>query len=487
MDTAQSLKRRALVAVALTLGFYLLALVLSGILLYIPYAEWVYAGRLHIKLALGCVVAAGLILWSILPRWDRFTAPGPRLLPAEHPDLFRVLNEVATATGQAMPAEVYATAEMNAWVMNRGGLLGIGGRRVMSLGLPLLKILNVAEIKAVIAHEFGHFYGGDTRLGPWVYRTRQALMRTVQTLGEHGSIFQRPFLWYGRTFMKITGGISRSQEYTADRLAAKVAGAGAMQSALTALHAKGGAFDAFWRNEYVPALQSGFYPPLLQGYSTFIAHPSIADSLQQSLQEELERGETDTFDSHPSLRERIAALGAQRSPAQSDGATADSLLHAPQQIEQTLIQTLVGSGPAAALQPLRWEEAATKVWLPLWRQASDDIPDLPAVHLSDLPGLLQDHASLAKRLTGREMPQPWETEQVNLIGWLLGTATAVALNREGWHLRALPGEEVTALNGETCFRPFETLRQLVAGDLCEQDWKDLCDASGVSWVRLADA
>lgn len=58
-----------------------------------------------------------------------------------------------------MPAKVYLVPEVNAWVCERGGFMGIGSRMVMGIGLPLLKLLNVDEFKGVIAHEFGHYYG----------------------------------------------------------------------------------------------------------------------------------------------------------------------------------------------------------------------------------------------------------------------------------------------------------------------------------------
>ncbi|MEJ2699409.1 MAG: hypothetical protein P8Z70_07095, partial [Desulfuromonadales bacterium] len=109
MDKTQSLTRRAVVAVVLTVGFYVLALVITSLLLFIPYAEVVYAGRIQLKITLFCLVGAGLILWSVLPRRDRFTPPGPQLQPDEQPDLFKALGEVAAATGQPLPAEVYAT------------------------------------------------------------------------------------------------------------------------------------------------------------------------------------------------------------------------------------------------------------------------------------------------------------------------------------------------------------------------------------------
>ena len=123
------------------LGFYLLAIAMTAGLLYIPNAEWTYAGRFHLNLAFFCILGAGTILWAILPRRDRFVQPGPSLHPMEHPKLFDVLSGIATATQQEMTSEVYLTAEVNAWVMDRGGMMGCGSRRVMAIGLPLLQVL----------------------------------------------------------------------------------------------------------------------------------------------------------------------------------------------------------------------------------------------------------------------------------------------------------------------------------------------------------
>ena len=67
-------------------------------------------GRGLIMMALVCLalIGAGLVvLWSLLPRFDRFVAPGPELLPAEHPALFREIERVAAMTFErARPAGV---------------------------------------------------------------------------------------------------------------------------------------------------------------------------------------------------------------------------------------------------------------------------------------------------------------------------------------------------------------------------------------------
>src|ERR1700730_15982738 len=149
-----SLRARALLAVALTVGFYVLALgLIAGLvwILFIPNVPGRVIGF--------CLFGAILIAVSIIPRPSRFAPPGPLLNPAGQPRLFSALDEVARAGGEPMAAEVYITPVRNAGVLQRGR------RRVMVIGLPLLQVMSVSEMRAVLAHEFGHYHGGDTKLG----------------------------------------------------------------------------------------------------------------------------------------------------------------------------------------------------------------------------------------------------------------------------------------------------------------------------------
>src|SRR5262249_4618587 len=159
-----------------------------------------YAHRIFFNPTLFCIAGAGIILFSILPRWDRFAPPGPLLRSEEHPGLFDAIASVAIGTGQPMPSEVYLIPDVNAWVAQRGGIMGCGSRRIMGIGFPLLQLLTVSELRAVLAHEFGHYHGGDTKLGPWIYKTRAAIGRTLQGLASRGSL-QAPFRWYGNQFL----------------------------------------------------------------------------------------------------------------------------------------------------------------------------------------------------------------------------------------------------------------------------------------------
>lgn len=86
-------------------SFYLLALAVIGALLWIVYADLTWAERSHGRIIFFCVVAAGSVLWAVLPRPDRFEPPGPPVRKADEPALFAAIEEVARKTGQEMPAE----------------------------------------------------------------------------------------------------------------------------------------------------------------------------------------------------------------------------------------------------------------------------------------------------------------------------------------------------------------------------------------------
>ena len=266
-----SLTTRAILAILLMVGFYVLSLAVVAGVLFIPYAEWTYLKVIHLKLALACVVTALLILVSIFPRRDHFSMPGPRIEPKQHPKLFAELSEIAKSTGQELPHEVYLTPEVNAWVAQRGGTMGFGSRRVMGLGVPLMALLTVSQFRAVLAHEFGHYSGGDTRLGPWIYKTRSAIGRTLAHLEGAESVLLVLFKWYGRFFLRVTLAISRAQEYAADRLGARVGGAKALIEGLKQVHIGALAWGAYAQTEVVPVLSAGLLAAPVSGLQTIPA------------------------------------------------------------------------------------------------------------------------------------------------------------------------------------------------------------------------
>jgi len=105
------LAARAVIALALMIGFYVLALGIAGALLFIVYAQFAYSTHVYPKIMLICVAGAATILWSLIPRIDRFVPPGPPISEPEEPELFDVLKGIASGTNQEMPREVYLMNE----------------------------------------------------------------------------------------------------------------------------------------------------------------------------------------------------------------------------------------------------------------------------------------------------------------------------------------------------------------------------------------
>lgn len=52
-------------------------------------------------------------------------------------------------------------------------------RKNLDIGLGLVNVLNLGELKAVLAHEFGHFAQRTMAVGRWVYIAQQIAAHIV--------------------------------------------------------------------------------------------------------------------------------------------------------------------------------------------------------------------------------------------------------------------------------------------------------------------
>src|SRR3954454_13867096 len=99
LPSGPSLKGRFAAAIALTVGFYVLALGLGLGLLALAIVPW-FMGGSNGHLTLACLVVGGTILYAIVPRRSPFVAPGLRVTERDEPRLFALIGEVARAAGE---------------------------------------------------------------------------------------------------------------------------------------------------------------------------------------------------------------------------------------------------------------------------------------------------------------------------------------------------------------------------------------------------
>jgi Zn-dependent protease with chaperone function len=483
---APSLRWRLAAAIALTVGFYTLALLMAAALLAVAILPWVLRGSNNLWVTVTCFVLGVTILVAIFPRRQKIDPHGVRLTAADQPRLMAMIDEEARATGAGAPDEVYATLEANASVMQARG------RRIMFLGVPLLHILSERGMRGVIAHEFGHYAGGDTRLGPWVWRTYDGVARTVDYLtdddGDEGwtqKAVRQPFIWYGRAFMRITAAIKRRQEFAADRMAADSAGRDTYVEALRRIHAYAPAFDAYWENEVAAVLGAGRRPPVVAGFGTYLRSDVIDRAAGEMLEQQLKET-TDRYDSHPSLSERIEALHA-CPPGDTDGSSpALSVLRDPERLERELLASLVHP-EAADLPELAWDDVGREIYLARARALRDAHGEiLGEAKVADLGDRARALGPIAGQLQQREPELPPEAAG-DFAATLLAEATLVALADAGWTVDAGLAEPVTASRGDERLNPYEIVAKLREDAVAGAGWRERATTLGIAELKLNPA
>jgi len=281
-------------------------------------------------------------------------------------------------------------------------------------------------------------------------------------------------------FLRVTHAISRRQEFVADELAARVAGSKSLITGLQAIHSVAPAFDTYWRNECVPVLNSGYRPPLAEGFQRFVTAKPIVEAMNKHLEEELKGGQTDPYDTHPPLKERIAAVQA-LPPGEVDGEDppAITLLENVPALEQELIQDLAGPDAAGKLKPINWPDVCRQVYLPEWTSlVKSNLGGLKGMTPETLPRWAADRKSLEARfvpVSGR-----------NLAVATVGAALALLLISKGGEPEAAPGSVVSVALGSLKIEPFGVLQSLAEGKITGETWQQRCVELGIEGVDLSN-
>src|SRR6266508_4166023 len=306
---AMSTTVRAGIAVALLVGFYLVAL--------------------------GIVAA----LWKVLRAKP---APPAGLLVDERraPELWATVRGLAAAVQTRPPDEIRLVPEVNAAVSEDATMLGLRpGRRYLYLGVPLLQGFTVSQLCAVLAHELGHYSHSHTRLGALNYRGRMTIVRTIQEIGP-SSIAGWILRAYARLYFLVESAVSRRQELEADQAAVRIAGRGTAIGMMRELHV----VDQMWHfylNNYVGwGWEAGYAPQgVFVGFHQLLyaRGEAMARLRREPIEEKPSR-----WDTHPPTSERIAAMAAMpEAPVGVDNRPAIALLPDPgpllHEVETTML------------------------------------------------------------------------------------------------------------------------------------------------------
>lgn len=274
------------------------------------------------------LAGVALVWWTLHP-WREAT--GRPVSRAEAPGLYDAVDALVRQLAAPRIHEVRLTDDFNAaaqevdvrWQPWRR-------RRVLVLGVPLLALLDADGVRGVIAHELGHFSHRHGRLGHWIYRARAGWSDYASTPVADAPLLERfaaAFAgWFAPRFSRMSFAYSRRCEYEADAVGAAAVGAGTMAGGLFAVEAYGARWQAMLHEE-LPALMAERERPPTQWLSE-VQRRVHRDPPLPAEWERLREHVADEADTHPSLGERIAALGvddtallaAARVPAVAAGA-----------------------------------------------------------------------------------------------------------------------------------------------------------------------
>lgn len=299
------------------LGFAFIFLML-GILLALTIGlvvAMITTGRANfVSIKLGIFLVIGIVL-IVRSLWVTIPPPQePELTRGLAPRLFAMLDETADTLKAPRFHHVQLTREFNAGVLQIPKL-GLLGYQVsyLQIGLPLMQALTPDQFRAVMAHEMGHLSANHSRFSGWIYRVRRTWFQLLQNL--HGSghkaafLFTAFFNWYAPYFAAYSFVLARANEYVADRCAAEVTGAQTAAEALIQTTLQGRYFETeFWPKLLEGAKEQAEPPasPITALVSAFKERKH--DDAERWYDEALEE-KTDLDDTHPSLSERLAALG----------------------------------------------------------------------------------------------------------------------------------------------------------------------------------
>jgi Zn-dependent protease with chaperone function len=99
----------------------------------------------------------------------------------EQPALFAFLHRLADEAGAPRPHRVFMSPTVNAAVFYDLSVLNLifPSKKNLLIGLGLVNVLSLGELKAVFAHEFGHFAQRSMAVGRWVYIAQQIAAHIV--------------------------------------------------------------------------------------------------------------------------------------------------------------------------------------------------------------------------------------------------------------------------------------------------------------------
>ena len=298
----------------------------------------------------GLCIVGGFVFYSVIKfifkKQDNTPYNGVQINRKDQPKLFAMIDDIVKEVGTDSPQKVYITADINASVFYNSSFWSMFYpiRKNLSIGLGLINTTSEQELKAILAHEFGHFSQKSMKVGSYVYNVNKIIYnlvaedeqfdQSVQSVSQtHGliaifleiglgiisgiqSILRKMYEFINIKYMAL----SREMEFHADEVAANVAGSAALETSLLRLSLANTAFDEVLNYYNYEAGENKISGNLYEEQTLVMAHlAEVTDIKYKNKLPEITLEESQSFvksklniedqwASHPTDEERISKL-----------------------------------------------------------------------------------------------------------------------------------------------------------------------------------
>src|SRR5262245_22280081 len=226
-------------------------------------------GLASLAIGVGCAFLAVFMLKALVFVRHRYEIDDIEIKASEQPQLFAFLNRLADEARAPRPHRVFLSPRVNAAVSYDLSIVNLllPSRKNLEIGLGLVNALTLGEMKAVLAHEFGHFAQRSMAVGRWVYIAQQIAGHVIARRDALDGFLRGlsrvdiRFAWVGwilsvtvwsirsvmetvfRLVVLAQRALGREMEFQADLVAVSLTGSDALVHALHKLHAADEAWD----------------------------------------------------------------------------------------------------------------------------------------------------------------------------------------------------------------------------------------------------
>lgn len=455
---------RTRLLLALWSTFWAVALCILMLLLALPLAQ--LHGRSTLALSGFLSLLAGLIFaYTLRPRgWSTAPHAARTALPLSRSDaapLYKMLDHLGHNLGIVAPIKIYLTETSNAYIHATRDWRGKIKSLQVGIGLALPGTLSEAELGAVIAHEFGHFFAGKVPLGPWVYRTRLMLTNAITEIDNSAFVIDFLFRRFACWFLCLSDSVAREQEFAADALAAQGFGVIAARASIEKIHLITPMWSAYLDYELTAAIDRGARLPIYDGFRRFCKPTTKRAVVQTAIHYAANRPPAE-FDSHPSLAERVSALTPGARPAYPPLADSLHLLGGEiatenlwyAQFNQQKLQSTSWDNFGSHIVQAQIEKTYASGWM-----------NPATLAFTNLPAMVREADELWDKIRPDEVTYLSPQGKRNYVLATLEDWVTACLIYRGFNAKVSPGQALSMERGEQVVQPADLIIAAVSGTL----------------------